>query len=259
MKRIGVAILTTGIFITIGLFVFSHLRLYTKTTLSLPSPTLTPTPPPKTITYNGETYAYDIILTYPKDISLIANFTQKTSVQSIIESSQCVAGVNGGFYDTQNKPLGYFLTDSYTHNVIQSALFNGYFVISSDNNASVASSLSLGTRRVGLQSGPLLFTDSRKQPLRIQNDEHARRIVAAVTSDDAVLFIVLYESESSFNGPFLADLPSFIDALNTKESLRIVDALNLDGGSASAFYSANTRLSEITPAGSVFCIKNVVQ
>jgi uncharacterized protein YigE (DUF2233 family) len=212
-------------------------------------------PPPKTITFGGRTYAYASIKTYAADISLIPNFTQKTSVESMRDTYQCAQAVNGGFYDTKNTPLGYFLTDSYTHPQMQSALFNGYFTVSSGNEASITSSLPTHPLRIGLQSGPLLFMNNQVQSLRIQNDENARRIVAAITDDGGVLFIVLYTAESPFNGPLLADLPSLLSAVNTTELLHIVSALNLDGGSASAFFSPDTTLSELTPSGSVFCIK----
>lgn len=257
MKRILVGIVGISIFIGVGLLILPHQYSPSKTTVRLPTPTLTATVrAPKTITYGNQTYVYDIITSHAADISLIANFTERTTVASIIDTYQCAQAVNGGFYDTHNIPLGFFASDTYTHPQIRSALFNGYFTISNNNEASIASSLSAGSLRAGLQSGPLLFTNNLIQLLHIKDDENARRVVAATTNDDTVLFIILYTEESTFNGPFLTDLPSLIDELNSKESLHIVNALNLDGGSASAFYSPDTKLSELTPVGSVFCIRN---
>ena len=259
MKRIVAGIAVISILIGCGLFILHHQRSNPPKSVPLPTPLPTQTEtalPSKTITYGDQTYAYDIIKTQAATIFLIPNFTEKTSVQSIIDTHQCAQAVNGGFYDTKNIPLGFFASDTYTHPLLQSALFNGYFTITNGNDASIASSLSVNSLRIGLQSGPVLFMNSQIQPLRIQNDENARRIIVGVTNDDTVLFIVLYTQDSSFNGPQLTDLPSLIEALNSKESLHIVSAMNLDGESASAFYSADTKLSELTPVGSIFCIRN---
>jgi len=156
--------------------------------------------------------------------------------------------INGGFYDTANKPLGLFrIGETVLAKQIQSNLLNGFL---SDDGITVA----VPTGRFVLQSGPLLIQRGNPLPLKIQNDEHARRMVAAKTGE-GFLFLTVYKEDSVFEGPLLADLPKVIQKINTKENLGIVDAINLDGGSASAFKNAETTLSELTPVGSLFCIK----
>ncbi|KKW11013.1 MAG: hypothetical protein UY49_C0010G0009, partial [Microgenomates group bacterium GW2011_GWC1_49_7] len=78
-------------------------------------------------------------------------------------------------------------------------------------------------------------------------------MVAAKTGE-GFLFLTVYKEDSVFEGPLLADLPKVIQKINTEENLGIVDALNLDGGSASAFDNGETSLSELTPVGSLFCV-----
>lgn len=87
------------------------------------------------------------------------------------------------------------------------------------------------------------------------DDAHARRMIVAKTMDNAYLFLAIYSNESVFSGPTLNELPNVVATLNAKEQLGITDALNLDGGDASALYNGKTQLSELAPVGSLFCIK----
>ncbi len=54
----------------------------------------------------------------------------------------------------------------------------------------------------------------------------------------------------------LVDLPEIVQAIIKKETIDVVDALNLDGGNHSAFYGNDTTLYELSPIGSFFCIKD---
>jgi uncharacterized protein YigE (DUF2233 family) len=260
-------VIVSGILLAVfGIFVLQKQgRPFSSFTVVVsPTPNITNTLPEptgisKTITYAGQTYSYDLIYSDPKSLVLIPNFTQKEPVTTIIDTNKCLYATNGGFYDTKSNPLGYFFTGSYSHKEIHSLLFNGFFTIQNDATPYIGPLLETRNIRLGLQTGPLLFKQGQILDLRIQNDEHARRIVAAVTDKKTIVFITLYSLESTFDGPKLADLPLFINQVNMQENLSITDAINLDGGSASAFYSANTNLSELSSVGSVFCIQNVVQ
>ncbi len=92
-------------------------------------------------------------------------------------------------------------------------------------------------------------------PLVIQHDEPARRTIAAKTRDNTYVFLTVYDENSVFGGPLLSDLPSAVEEISNREEFRIADAINLDGGSASAFYNGDANLSELTSVGSIFCIK----
>ncbi len=87
--------------------------------------------------------------------------------------------------------------------------------------------------------------------IRIQNDELTRRMLVA-RSGDQWYFLAITDQDNTFNGPLLSDVPKILG----KVPIVIDEALNLDGGSASAFYSAHgARLGELTPIGSFFCGK----
>ena len=80
-------------------------------------------------------------------------------------------------------------------------------------------------------------------------------MAAAKTMDNELLFLTVYSGDSVFDGPLLADLPLVIEKISDEEKLDIAEAINLDGGSASSFYQGETTISELTPVGSLFCIK----
>jgi uncharacterized protein YigE (DUF2233 family) len=225
-------------------------------------PTVSPTPTfaiptkTKTVTTAGETMGYAFIKTPPASIFLISNFTEKKTSDELMTSHACLGGINGGFYDTSLRPLGLFRTNNTTtRGVTQSALINGFFSIKADGTSEISADVPQENTRFSLQNGPLLITDSSTRPLAIKNDEHARRMVAAITSDDAIVFMALFEPEALFDGPLLGDTPEFVKAIAQKESLSIISAINLDGGSASAFYNGDTTLGELTQIGSFFCVK----
>lgn len=212
---------------------------------------------PPSITFNNETFAYAYEKKQPpQTLSLIPNFSNPRDVQTLMSENACTSAINGGFYDTDGKPLGYFFTAKRTYGKkIVSPLINGFFWADTSGTAIISTALPDIQYRFALQSGPVLMFNGAAMNLTIQNDERARRMIVAKTADNAILFMTLYLADSAFSGPMLSDLPMILRAVSVKENLDIVDALNLDGGSASAFYGRDTRLSELTPAGSIFCLQ----
>lgn len=235
---------------------FASRREPTKLSVALP-PTDTVTPKPtKTITIGTVRYAYDYIgANDPSTITLIPNYSQKLDVKSLMEANTCVSAVNGGFYDKNSKPLGYMQSAGKTLGPkIESDLVNG-FVWDASGAAVISAELPRLSFTFAMQTGPLLLFDGQVQPLTIHNDAEARRMIAAKTTNNALIFLTIYNEDSVYLGPKLGDLPEIVQAISGKENLGIADAINLDGGSASAFYSGTTSLSELTPVGSLFCVK----
>ncbi|RJR30058.1 hypothetical protein C4564_01180, partial [Candidatus Microgenomates bacterium] len=106
-----------------------------------------------------------------------------------------------------------------------------------------------------LQTGPVLVENGSAVELSLARDKQARRIVAAITGSNELVFVAIYSPGSSFDGPYLEDLPLIVNHISEELNLNIADAINLDGGTASAFYSENTHISELSPIGSFFCVK----
>ena len=217
----------------------------------------TPPPPAKTVTVDNQTIGYAVFVVRAGQVSLIPNFTESKASGQLMSEHSCRAGVNGGFYDAAGRPLGLFESDGIgLRGISASTLINGFFGVSRADVPFINTGLPQASFRFVLQTGPLLVADGAAVRLTIRADEHARRMIAATTTDNTMVFIALYQPESVFDGPLLGHVPEFVLAIGQKESLAITNAINLDGGSASAFYTEQTTLSELTPVGSFFCVKS---
>jgi uncharacterized protein YigE (DUF2233 family) len=222
-------------------------------------PTSTPDPgiPETTVTVGDTTYSYAMIkVATGSSITLIPNFSGKRDAKSLADENQCQEAINGGFYDTAGKPLGFFYTNTRTYGTkISSSLVNGFFWADTNGGALISSDLPHASYRFAVQTGPLILFNGQTLQLTIVQDEHARRMIVGKTADDRFVFLTVYPADSVYSGPTLSELPSVVASISKKENLGIADAVNLDGGSASAFYNGETSLSELTPVGSIFCIK----
>jgi hypothetical protein len=231
------------------------------------SPVISPnsTPSPKTqsspilekldtITLNSQTYYFTYTLIDDlTNLKLYPNFKDQLSSVELIEKYHCSILINGGFYSEDFKPLGWLVSNSQQlSSPIKSQLFNGYLSIK--NNKTSITSNNLDAVTLGLQSGPLLIQANQSLNLNIKNDEPRRRLVSALTPSNQLLFIAIIIKDSLFFGPMLADLPGVIEAISRQLQIPITDAINLDGGSASTFYSPSVHLKEFSPIGSFFCL-----
>lgn len=227
------------------------------TTMPEASPTPPqPSPAAETVTVGGQTVAYEIFQAKPSQISLIPNFSERKNSEELVTEHACVRGVNGGFYTPSYAPLGLFVVDGEEFGRQSSSLLvNGFLGLRRDAAPFIGTTIPDGNHRFILQTGPLLFSNGNPLRLAINNDEHARRMTAALSDAGEFIFIALYTPESVFDGPLLSDVPSVLAAISAKESLSFSEAINLDGGSASAFYSGKQTLTELTPIGSFFCVK----
>jgi uncharacterized protein YigE (DUF2233 family) len=188
-------------------------------------------------------------------LSLIPNFKQKSESQSLMRTNGCTMAINGGFYDKNDTPLGFFVSGKKVYgSELTSNLANGFVWVAS-GAAVISTELPHLQFNIALQTGPLLLFDGNVLPLTIKNDSGARRMLVAKTNDNTLLFMTVYRQDSVFDGPLLGDLPEVVQKISRKENLGIADAVNLDGGSASAFYNGETALSELTAVGSLFCVK----
>jgi exopolysaccharide biosynthesis protein len=223
-----------------------------------PTPTPLPTQieKPRTIQLNNRTYGFELFtVKNPQTISLIPNFDDAKRSDEIIKTASCSQAINAGFYDKLNRPLGEWKNKTgKIGESIDSALLNGYVSIS-NTNVSIAYSSSSASH-TSFQTGPMLIFDTKILPLKIRNDEPERRMIAATTSSGQTVFFALFDPDSILRGPYLEDVPSLVSSISAELHLPITSAINLDGGSASAFYNGETSISEITPVGSLLCISS---
>jgi len=223
-----------------------------------PTPTVSPTPSPKqkqyTVSFDNQTFAYGFFRASPNSLIVIPNYTKKNDFSQLLSANNCTGGVNGGFYDQNNNPLGLVVTDgNVIHPAIVSDLFNGFLSVSKNNQLAITSAQPVNPK-IAIQSGPILVDNGNPLPLTIHNDENSRRMIAATEKDGKVIFMTVYNPDSVFDGPKLTDLPAIISRIGQQQSFLLMSALNLDGGSASAFQSPDLSLSELKPIGAVLCV-----
>jgi len=209
----------------------------------------------KTIQTFDAKFAYEFFWADSGKIHLIPNYSTHLESARVIADNKCTGAINGGFYAQDNQPLGLVLADSTEiSRVRQSQLFNGFFSIDNHGQSLIAVTYPEDAKII-MQSGPTLITAGKVVDLVLNDDKLARRMVVATTNDNSVLFLTVYHPQTELAGPLLDELPSIIKSIADQENISINSALNLDGGRASSFYSNNLTLTELTPVGSLFCVK----
>lgn len=188
-------------------------------------------------------------------LTLIPNFREKKTSKMVFEQYGCSLVVSGGFYSLEGEAIGYFVTDGQEISPFrENKLFNGILSINSLNTPRIVRGPAEGDR-IALQTGPVLIENGAKTELKLIRDASKRRTVAAITGSNELIFINFHSPGSVYSGPFLAQLADEVFRLSEDENLNIADAINLDGGSASAFVTSGANLVEASPVGSFFCAR----
>lgn len=192
----------------------------------------------------------------PQSLSLVPNFTEKLTAREALDKYGCSALTSAGFYTKENTPLGLFIYDrKQLKGKIDSPTFNGFFSLNDFYTPRITVELPDDALRTAIQSGPLIKENGEFLNLKMKTDSNERRIAVGITGENKIYFLVFYDPESVFLGPKLTDLGKVLNLFEDKTGLVFADALNLDGGTASLFYSKDLRLPEAVIAGSFFCLK----
>jgi uncharacterized protein YigE (DUF2233 family) len=187
---------------------------------------------------------------------LYSNLPNTETAERRMQEKSCRYLVNGGFYSKESRPIGAFVSEGETVNKgSKNNLFNGIFSVDSSEKARISNSLILGDVRFAVQSGPILINEGETQLINLKSDAGERRTVVAINSKSEVMFFSIFNPQSVYLGPYLEDLPQVLQEFERKAGIKFNYALNLDGGTASAFYSDSVSLQELSPIGSYFCIR----
>lgn len=172
------------------------------------------------------------------------------------EDNNCTIFTSGGFYQTTGKPIGLIISKGKTvSNYEQNQLFNGVVGLTTQGLTIHRGSIDLPNFSWALQAGPIVWENYKPVDLRLNKDQDARRIVAAVTDSGALLLAVVTAYDSVYSGPLLEDLPSIVAKLEETAQISIKSAMNMDGGTASAYFGTELILKELKPIGSFVCVK----
>jgi exopolysaccharide biosynthesis protein len=151
----------------------------------------------------------------------------------VMGQERCVAGVNGGYFDPQNAPVGLLVSDGQLISPPRKARLLTGVLLATANRVDVvrAARFSMSNKIASaVQCGPLLV--ERSAPVAGLDDTRpARRTFAAVDgSGHAALGVCSSVS--------LAQLGKILCLTKMAGNIKIMRALNLDGGSSSAFWFA---------------------
>ena len=159
----------------------------------------------------------------------------------MMRHEKCLAGVNGGYFDENFAPLGLRIANGQMIAPLQRARLITGVLVASPRGVQIVRSREF-SRRLGvtaaIQCGPFLV--DRGQPISGLNDSHlARRTFVATTGGNRALIGVC-------SGVSLAELAKILATTSLPEDLKIERALNLDGGSSSAFWFARENGNEFS-------------
>lgn len=153
---------------------------------------------------------------------------ENASVKDFAIHSKAMIAINGGFFDTQYKPLGLRIGHEHQYSKLKSISWWGVFYIT-DNQAHLSNYSYFKSHRkhidFAIQSGPRLLIDGKSPKLK---PGIAERTALGITEKNEVILLVTERSPMT---------TAALSALMKRGPLSCDQALNLDGGSSSQIYA----------------------
>jgi hypothetical protein len=182
----------------------------------------------------GQRVAADVAVFSAKSTALrVIDNPDGQSLGAVMKREKCVCGVNGGYFDTEFQPIGLRVADSTTYSPLRRARLITGILLQSDGGIEVVRVSEFSrTKKIvaAIQSGPFLVEGNKR--IRGLNDSQlARRTFAGTAANDRALIGVCSDVSLTELANILATMPIVADS-------KIRRAMNLDGGSSSAFWFA---------------------
>jgi len=192
----------------------------------------------------GQRVTVDVAVFSAKSTALrVIDNPDGQSLAEVMKREKYACGVNGGYFDSDFKPIGLRVVDGATFSPLRRARLITGILLQSDRGIDVVRVSEFSHKQkiiAAIQSGPFLVEGNRR--IRGLNDSQlARRTFAGIATNDRVL--LGFCSDVSLSG--LADILATAPIGDSK----IRRAMNLDGGSSSAFWFAREDGSAFSIAG----------
>jgi hypothetical protein len=165
-------------------------------------------------------------------LRVIDNQVGKT-LSETLGREKCVAGVNGGYFGPDFAPIGLLISDGEIVARLQRARLITGVLSATTRGVQIlrVREFSLqGKVNAAVQCGPFLV-DHYERVRGLDDSTSARRTFAVTATNDRALLGVCSEIS-------LAELATILATTRLADDLKIQRALNLDGGSSSAFWFA---------------------
>jgi hypothetical protein len=165
-------------------------------------------------------------------LRVIDNPTGET-LSDTMRREKCAAGVNGGYFSSDFAPIGLLISDGKMIGPLQRARLITGVLSASARTVQILRVREFSRREktgAAVQCGPFLV-DHYDRVHGLDDSTAARRTFAATATNDRALLGICSEIS-------LAELTAILTTTRLTDDLKIQRALNLDGGSSSAFWFA---------------------
>jgi exopolysaccharide biosynthesis protein len=169
-------------------------------------------------------------------LRVIDNPTGEDDLAAVMRRSRGFAGVNGGYFDPQNAPVGLLISDGKLIAPFRKARLLSGVLVGTKGRVELLRAAEYSSRKsasAALQCGPFLV-DGGRTVAGLNDTRSARRtFILTAGSDRAALGFC--------SSATLAELGHILASPQIAPDLKVQRALNLDGGSSSAFWFAGER------------------
>jgi uncharacterized protein YigE (DUF2233 family) len=166
------------------------------------------------------------------------------SLSAAMKREKCLCGVNGGYFDTEFKPIGLRITDGRNFAPLRRARLITGILQQTQRGIDVIRVSEFSRKKkiiAALQAGPFLV-DGGKSIHGLNDSQRARRTFVGIATKDRVLL-------GTCSSVSLAELAKILTNAPVAGDYQIRRAMNLDGGSSTAFWFARENDSAFSIPG----------
>ena len=189
--------------------------------------------------------AVDVAVFSAKSTALrVIDNPEGESLSAIMKREKCACAVNGGYFDPEFKPIGLRINDGRTFSPLRRARMITGILMQSDRGIDVIRVGEFSHAKkisAAIQSGPFLV-EASKHVRGLNDSQRARRTFAGIADTDRALLGICSDVS-------LAELAKILATAPVAEKSKIRRAINLDGGSSSAFWFAREDGNAFSIAG----------
>jgi Phosphodiester glycosidase len=182
----------------------------------------------------GQRVDVDVVVFSAKSCALrVLDNPEGESLSAIMKREPCVCGVNGGYFDPEFNPIGLRINGGKTFSTLPRARMITGILMQSDRGIDVIRVGEFSHAKkitAAIQSGPFLV-EASKHVRGLNASQRARRTFAGIADTDRALLGICSDVS-------LAELANILATAPVVEKSKIRRAINLDGGSSSAFWFA---------------------
>jgi len=179
----------------------------------------------------GQRVTVDVAVFSAKSTNLrVIDNPDGQSLAAVMKRKKYACGVNGGYFDTEFKPIGLRVADGATFSPLRRARLITGILLQSDRGVDV------------IRVNEFSRAEANKRIRGLNDSQLARRTFAGIATNDRAL--LGFCSDVS-----LAELANILATVPILEESKIRRAMNLDGGSSSAFWFVREDGSAFSIAG----------